>query len=330
VHDLVTMLDHLYFHKDETRLTSEELTLNAVNKRLELGASELAPYIKGYIYRSTIAKAFLYEETFGDIPSKLRTDIIADPTFDDSNPSTMCDVDLVDFTTDLAQSLAFKTGPNEWTHGVFDMVWSRANNLKEDSSLAKVLDFREEIDNYIRRFAFMKGSKRLGPMKETVDSWLQADIVNSSIVPKSSPYYEVMGYIDIPYSGRVVPPEGAVNYSPPKETIIEDYIPQPEPIDNNRPMDIDDYIVLGTFIGLYAVCVGGFILYLHLAGKSVMYLVIQTLIILGYTFVFYRIARYYTVDMPPEDGKPEDNQNIHQRSPVKGFAEGFYNWLFFL
>jgi hypothetical protein len=327
VRDIMKMIDHLYFYKDSSPLCETELTLTNLKVRRELGASEIVPYFLAQIYRNTVARGMDFESNFHEIGHLMVKDIVPMPPGGYQFQNHL-DVDLVDYAEDLAQSLAYRTPINEPVHGVFNRMVNLVNRIRDGGlTVESVLEFQDKVSQHIDRFQFLKNVNKRSSEFGTI-AWLQADLYKAATVQPTHPLMEVLGDLQPNWTGRTVPPEGAVVpipvssekprvYSPSdlleSKQVWDDYrsgkytlweylnwcftgvLPDRIAAFPNAPseLDIDDYITLGM-IGLACLILAGALpIYLYFTGKSVMHCFIQFAIILGFMICLYYVPSVY-------------------------------------
>jgi hypothetical protein len=195
VHDVLTLLQDLYFNKDLGQVHPSELTLPKVDQRIELGANEVIPYLGNSIFRSTMARLFSYEQEYELIPNQFRSKLITHFWSDvDLSSLSPCDHKLYDLIDELALNLLYRGNSDQ---AVFDMALDYIRKLEKSPELSVAMEFRDKLEAYVSRFAFLKGDRK-GPLKETTKTWLQADLVDASIISEKSLYYRVINPVRKP------------------------------------------------------------------------------------------------------------------------------------
>jgi hypothetical protein len=205
--DLVKLLNKLHREIDDSPVSMDDLSINRIDDRKAYGAMYIIPYLSNYIIRGAVARAFAYEQEFGNLHINLVPDLVRSysdlkiirkpsdglPPIPESVMQVIDDNDSYDTNLyEVAQSLVFQTSMNEPTSGIIGKAYEKLSEPRYNDSLWHAIDFKDWVESFVSKYTFMKQTRMGADLKDSPNSWLQADLYRSTDIPRSSPYYAMI------------------------------------------------------------------------------------------------------------------------------------------
>lgn len=169
-------------------------SLSKLDFRTMVVEGGVIPYLGNALYRNSVARLFQFEKEYLLIPDKFKCELLV--SVDIFKGLTSKDfleypayAELSSLVDDLAISLLYKGGSPE---DVFDIMGPHILDLMKKPDIDRVLKFRDIMDSYISRFAFLKAINKGKPIKDLPLHWLASDLQSSVVVDRSSIYHRVM------------------------------------------------------------------------------------------------------------------------------------------
>jgi hypothetical protein len=93
---------------------------------------------------------------------------------------------------EIAQSLVFQTRTDQPTAGILGKAYEKLSEPRFNDSLWHAIDFKDWVESFVSKYTFMKQTRMGADLKDSPNSWLQADLYKSTDIPRSSPYYAMI------------------------------------------------------------------------------------------------------------------------------------------
>jgi len=205
--DLVKLLNRLHQEIDNSPVSVGDLTINRMDDRRAYGAMYIIPYLSNYIIRGAVARAFAYEQEFGNLHINLVPDLVRSysdlkiitrkgdnlPPIPEQVMQMIDDNDAYDTNLyEVAQSLVFQTRMDEPTSGILGKAYEKLSEPRYNDSLFHAIDFKDWVESFVSKYTFMKQTRMGAELKDSPNSWLQADLYKSTDIPRTSPYYAMI------------------------------------------------------------------------------------------------------------------------------------------